>query len=651
MRVVGDASKFNKTMDDVQGKMSKFGGGVAKVGKAAAVGTAAAGAAAFVIGQEVLGTGAKLTSWRQKTSTVFERSAKDVRKWADANNEAFGVTDDELAGMAAGFGDLLKPMGFTSKEAAGMAKDVVGLSGALSEWSGGSRSAAEVSEILSKAMLGERDGLKELGISISEADVQARLAAKGQGELTGAALEQAKAVATQELIFEKSTDAQKAYAEGGNEALRAQNNLKATVGELREQFAERLLPAVTEITQWMADNLPGALDKVGQVAADLKARWDEIFPTLKTAVETAVTAITATFEVLREVFTVAFDVIQAIVSTFVTVATELWSRFGDTIVTFATSAWDRITGLISAALEIITGVWTTFAGVFTGDWGKAWDGIKQVLSGVWDAIKELVGLALDSLKYIIGMALAAIDLAWDTAWDGIKKTVSTVWDGIKTAVSDAIELVKTTIGGALDAIKTTWGEAWAGIKTVVSEAWDGIKTAVSGAIDAVVEIVAAIPGRIASAASGAFDGIYEAFKGAINSIVRAWNNFKLGPWSLPRIEVDMGPLGSIGVGGQTIGPWETPNIPTLATGNVAKRPTFAMFGEYPGAFNNPEITAPEATIRKLLREEMGASTGARGAPVMANAGAGTPDMDYWREAGRVQAQAYARTLQQLQRAG
>ena len=68
--------------------------------------------------------------------------------------------------------------------------------------------------ILTKAYLGERDALTSLGIKISEADVQARLAANGQDELTGAALEQAKAVATQQLIFEKSTDAQKAWSDG-----------------------------------------------------------------------------------------------------------------------------------------------------------------------------------------------------------------------------------------------------------------------------------------------------------------------------------------------------------------------------------------------------------------------------------------------------
>ena len=41
----------------------------------------------------------------------------------------------------------------------------------LRAWSGGQTSAAEVSDILAKAMLGETDGLKQLGISISQDEV------------------------------------------------------------------------------------------------------------------------------------------------------------------------------------------------------------------------------------------------------------------------------------------------------------------------------------------------------------------------------------------------------------------------------------------------------------------------------------------------
>ena len=128
-------------------------------------------------------------------------------------------------------------MGMSQAEAAKMSSEVIGLSGALSAWSGGQKSAADVAEILQGAMLGETDALKGLGISISAADIQQQLLINGTDKLTGSALEQAQALAVQQLIMAKSTDAQKAFGDGvqsTNEKMATQNakfrELKETVG-------------------------------------------------------------------------------------------------------------------------------------------------------------------------------------------------------------------------------------------------------------------------------------------------------------------------------------------------------------------------------------------------------------------------------------
>jgi hypothetical protein len=204
----------------------------------------------------------------RKSLAVFGDELANVERWASENATAMGLTSQQATGLAANFADLLIPMGFARDEAAGMATDVVGLSGALAEWSGGQRTASEVSQILAKAMLGERDGLKELGISISEADVQVRLLAKGQKELTGTALEQAKALATQELILEKSKDAQAAYAEGADTASRAQSEFNARMAEAQAEMQQKLLPVYAE-TLSLALKLPAPVLAAGQAFLEL----------------------------------------------------------------------------------------------------------------------------------------------------------------------------------------------------------------------------------------------------------------------------------------------------------------------------------------------------------------------------------------------
>lgn len=269
---------------------SSLGAKMGKIGKVGAAGFAVVGAAALGAGKYLFDHAARLEQMGAKADTVFGKQVGVVESWSKKNAHAMGLTKMEATGLAANFGDLLIPMGFARKEAAKMSTDVVGLSGALSQWSGGTKSAAEVSEILSAAMLGETDGLKSLGIAISAADIEARLAKKGQDDLTGAARQQAEAQAIQALIFEKSTDAQKKFAEGGSPLLSAQNKLTAIFKEGRDTLAMKLIPAFAKAATFMVDDVVPAVSKVATYLGDklgptaerfggfLKS---ELFPALK----------------------------------------------------------------------------------------------------------------------------------------------------------------------------------------------------------------------------------------------------------------------------------------------------------------------------------------------------------------------------------
>lgn len=274
-----DASKtlggFKKTLTDV----SKIAGG-------------------FVLAKGLLGApklmgglakeAGALDLQMKKANQVFGDQEDLVEKWARANATAMGLTKREATAAAASFADLLIPMGFTRQEAASLSTNVVGLSGALSEWSGGQYSATQVSDILARALLGERDSLKGLGISISEADVQQRILEKGQQNLTGAAREQAEAVATQELIMEKSTDAQAAFAEGSGSLARKQAELSAKLKDVKEDILVALLPAMTAVATWIVDTgIPKLEDFAQKIGPDLKAAWeDDLKPALSAIKDT-----------------------------------------------------------------------------------------------------------------------------------------------------------------------------------------------------------------------------------------------------------------------------------------------------------------------------------------------------------------------------
>jgi len=276
---VGDGSrKMAKDVDRASNVMStaetSSGLLTAGIGKLA-IGFTAVTASLGFLGKEIFESSRQIQDLDRKSGAVFKDQLPAIEKWAEANRKAFGTSSRQVVAMATNFADLLIPMGFTAKQAATMSQKVLGLAGALSKWSGGTRSVAEVSSILTKAMLGERDELKGLGISISDADVKTRLLAKGQQDLTGVALQQAVALATQELIFEKSADAQTAWAKGGRAAAEAQGTLGSSIDTIKEKLAVLFTPAISAATEAVGKFADGLVNKFDVFAPRVQSFVDK----------------------------------------------------------------------------------------------------------------------------------------------------------------------------------------------------------------------------------------------------------------------------------------------------------------------------------------------------------------------------------------
>lgn len=193
-------------------------------------------------GQQLFGVASQMELMEKKAKTVFGDALPKMTEEAEKNARSMGLTNAQYIAAAANIQDLLVPMGFQRQQAAEISAQLTNLSGALSEWSGGQRSAKEVSEILSKSLLGERDALNSLGIDIKQAEIDAELLARGLNNLTGESKKQAEAAVTLDLILRKSADAQQQYAEGAGSMARRNAELSAKIAEITEKIATLLIP-------------------------------------------------------------------------------------------------------------------------------------------------------------------------------------------------------------------------------------------------------------------------------------------------------------------------------------------------------------------------------------------------------------------------
>lgn len=379
---VGEGAKqVGGDFDDAGAKTDSWKDKFGKFNKVAVGASLAVAAGVGLVVKDAFGLSQELGKLDAKAGAVFEDSLPSVQAWADGAKRALGVTQTEAVGMAASLADLLKPMGFTADAAAAMATDMVDLSGALADWTGGQKSATEVSDILNKALLGEREGLKQLGISISEADVTARLATKGQEGLTGEALAQAKALATQELIMEKSTDAQAAWADGGKAAAEQQNATKVTMGELRETLARGLTPAfeagteiVSKFAGWAEKN-QGVVKILAGVIVGLAA----VVLTVNAAIKVAA-AVQAIWNLAMSLNPIGIVIIAIalLVGAIVFLATK--TQFFQTI-------WKGLKVAFTAVTKAIAAAWGWVVGRFT----SAFSRIGRLVSALVAAFRGIPG--------------------------------------------------------------------------------------------------------------------------------------------------------------------------------------------------------------------------------------------------------------------
>jgi hypothetical protein len=246
-----DVEKGTRRVEQETGRLSGTMGKAALAIKGA-IGVAVA-KQAFDFASELFNVGAQAEAMNRRFETVYGGAGRQLNEWLEDNQALFGASESEMRGMAATVGDLLIPsLGFTAEAGADLTAEILTLGNALSEWGGGQRSAAEMTDILTRAMLGEFDALKSVGIAMDAQKVQAELTARGLQDLTGQAKDQAEAQVILEEITRQSAAAMEQYEEGGTEAMRAQKELQSAFADLKEAAAE-LAVELAPLVSWLAD--------------------------------------------------------------------------------------------------------------------------------------------------------------------------------------------------------------------------------------------------------------------------------------------------------------------------------------------------------------------------------------------------------------
>jgi hypothetical protein len=421
--------------------------------------------------------------------SVFKNQAASMQEWAKGQEE-IGLSATEAGNAAALLGSQLKNSGSSAKEAAEQSQKLVGLGADLAATFGGP--AVDAVDALSAAYKGEFDSLEKYGVSIKASDVQARLAAKGQGKLTGAA----KKAAEQAAISDSTA--------GASERLKAKvKNLSAELGDKLLPYVEDVVDKFIEFTDWASEN-QGLITAIAVVVGGLTL---------------AIIALNVAMGIWTAV-TTAWSVATAI-------ATLVGAAFG-AVVAFITAPITLIILAIVALIVIIVLLY------------KNWDTVKDFLARTWQWIKDKAVELWGALKEWFAAAWQWIKDKATEVWTAIKDFFARTWQAIKDKVQSIWDSIKTWLAETWQAIKDKAVEAFNALKDKIAEVWGAIKDKVKEKVTDLLDYIKGLPGKMKDAIGDLgsllykkgrdlIGGLIDGIKSMASAVVNAILNLLPGP--------------------------------------------------------------------------------------------------------------------------
>lgn len=184
---------------------------------------------------------------RSKFATIFKSISKKAEKTATDLAKNFGLSGTAARKLLGDTGDLLTGFGFTQDTALNLGKQVNELAVDLASFTNFSGGAEGASAALTKALLGERESVKSLGISILDEDVKKKVQILLAQGMRFATLRQAKAFATLKIAQEQSKNAIGDYNRTAKSFANRMRLMSARTQDLKEKLGNILLPIAVKL--------------------------------------------------------------------------------------------------------------------------------------------------------------------------------------------------------------------------------------------------------------------------------------------------------------------------------------------------------------------------------------------------------------------
>ena len=469
-------STFNGAgVKQAQGALAGLAGTVRSLGasfKAAAVGfvafNAVSGIANFATGTIVQAR--DLERNVRALELVFDDATGRMKEFVSTAN-TMGLSQSQAAQASTFLGSVLRGAGFDTARTATETERLVSLASDLATVYG-----YDVSEALSgmtALFRGEYDPIEKFGVAMKQAEVNAVLASKGLGNLTGQELLNAQQQVRLELLYQRTARAQGAFAKGAGTLFVEQKKLESAFKDFEAQLGGKLTPVITEFMMALQPMLEGGTGAGLNFFQGLADTMDALMPLLKP---------------VGDLFNIIIDVLGDLMIAFAPLIEIISISLGDALnflmpaLSFIGETFSIIARVVSAVLspvldvlaitfKIILGVASTFMGIFKPLVDPIMSFIGFVVNGLEDfarGFRSVTKMIVDGPEFRAKSSIRSIEgpdpIIPTTGGDGDKGKdyVADFYKNIKDEIKKQNARLKLENLGASEALISSIlsGEGW-----------------------------------------------------------------------------------------------------------------------------------------------------------------------------------------------
>lgn len=259
-----DTDGFSKGVKNMESQMGGLGASIKKIG--AAVASAFAVREIVKFGKEAISLGSDLEEVKNVVDVVFGEMSGAINQFANDAIEAYGLSVTSAKKYTSTMGAMLKSMGMSTGAAAEMSMQLTGLAGDMASFY--NLDPEEAFSKIRAGISGETEPLKQLGINLSVANLEAYALAQGISKSYSAMSQQEQALLRYNYLLSVTADAQGDFARTSGSWANQVRILKERFNQLKATLGQGFIAALTPVVK-LLNTLLGYLQKVADAFASV----------------------------------------------------------------------------------------------------------------------------------------------------------------------------------------------------------------------------------------------------------------------------------------------------------------------------------------------------------------------------------------------